>query len=605
LHPEQKSRIVSYKSNSKAQEKVIVDLKSISFKFGVLRFICMLAFLFSLYFFVTTSYLGFVGVTLFGAALFFYAVVKQTDVDAKIEYSQHLISIYENEVECITNFKNQYDAGRKYIVNDHPYSIDLDIFGPHSIYAIINRTKTIIGSDLLANFLSKHPDKKTIDKRNEAVLEIEHKLDWINGYLAKLLPFEGDEITSLTKNVKASLDIDFDFNNNKMIIAYQRLQPVIWIMLFILYFLNVPRIGDISIVLFIINLGLIGRNVKSVNRIQSKLSKTAKQLRSIKNGVDQILPEEWKSEEIIKDVKPLLNNSNNDAESIIRLNRIIEKLDSRLNLFAGPLLNGFLLWDIKVIDQLKHWKEGYESDVYQLISLVGKMEALASLANWGYNHPHYTYAQLNEDHLNIKAKDVYHPLIPFDENVPNDFNISKGEFISIITGSNMSGKSTFLRTIGINLILAFSGAKVAASSFQASILKVFTYMRIKDALEENVSTFKAELNRVELILKMLEQKEHAIYLIDEMLRGTNSYDKLNGSIAITKEILHKEGYAMIATHDIKLAELANSIERGIENYYFDIEFKGDELAFDYKVKEGICNSFNASFLLRQLGLKIE
>jgi DNA mismatch repair ATPase MutS len=169
----------------------------------------------------------------------------------------------------------------------------------------------------------------------------------------------------------------------------------------------------------------------------------------------------------------------------------------------------------------------------------------------------------------------------------------------------MSGKSTFLRTLGINMILSYSGTKVAADKFMTSLVQVVTYMRIKDVLEENVSTFKAELNRVKMMLDLLRSHTRCLFLIDEMLRGTNSKDKLEGSIAITKEILEYEGYAIIATHDLKLAEYGDGFPNEVNNFYFDISFEGKDLKFDYKIKEGICTSFNASFLLNQLGLDVE
>ena len=183
----------------------------------------------------------------------------------------------------------------------------------------------------------------------------------------------------------------------------------------------------------------------------------------------------------------------------------------------------------------------------------------------------------------------------------NSFELKPKDKVIIITGSNMSGKSTLLRTIGLNMILGYTGAKVAASYLSIPIVRIVTYMRIKDALEENVSTFKAELNRIKMILTVLEENNDAFILIDEMLRGTNSKDKLNGSIGITKKLLESNAYSMIATHDIKLAELGNEDDR-IANYYFDIDYKNGDLVFDYKVKSGICENFNASFLLGQLGI---
>ena len=232
------------------------------------------------------------------------------------------------------------------------------------------------------------------------------------------------------------------------------------------------------------------------------------------------------------------------------------------------------------------------------------MECLSSLATWSFNHPQYNYPNIHDQYLQIETEGIEHPLIPDNQNVSNDFTLRPADKVSIITGSNMSGKSTFLRTLAINMVLGYTGTKTAASSLSMPIVNIVTYMRIKDALEENVSTFKAELNRISMILEVLKTDKTAFIFIDEMLRGTNSKDKLNGSIGITKKLLSSDTYAMIATHDIKLAELGEK-DDNIANYFFDIDYKNGDLVFDYKLKEGICENFNASFLLGQLGIDTE
>jgi len=236
------------------------------------------------------------------------------------------------------------------------------------------------------------------------------------------------------------------------------------------------------------------------------------------------------------------------------------------------------------------------------LGIVGSVESVVSFAAWNFNNPENVNAEITESYFDLEGKALVHPLLTNAKAVRNDFFVTKGNFISIITGSNMSGKSTFLRTLGTNMVLGNCGAKVCASELKYSLVSIVTYMRIKDALEENVSTFKAELIRVEKILDLMEASTPVFILADEMLRGTNSNDKLLGSQAIIKRIAEQEVYGVIATHDLDLTEVNVP---GIKNYYFDISFENDELIFDYKIREGICQSFNASFLLRQLGLKVE
>jgi DNA mismatch repair ATPase MutS len=355
--------------------------------------------------------------------------------------------------------------------------------------------------------------------------------------------------------------------------------------------------------LFLFNLFFVGRYTKQTTYIQNSLSKSAKLLNSVANALQLILKEKWEAQSLFSQVE-IHQNTNNSSEthSIQILNKIINQLDYRLNLLVGVTLNGLLLWDLKILQNLNQWKHKEEKHVYHAIEMVGYFEAITSLAIWSYHHPHCNYPTFSEDEFKLIAKDIHHPLIPTENSIGNDFQIFPKKYISIITGSNMAGKSTFIRTIGINMVLAFAGTKPTAEHLECPIVNIVTYMRIKDALEENVSTFKAELNRIKLILDKINQGEKCFFLIDEMLRGTNSKDKLNGSIAITKKLLKQKAYTMIATHDIKLAELGETFPDEIKNYYFDIEYESDELVFDYKIKEGICNSFNASFLLKKIGI---
>ena len=320
--------------------------------------------------------------------------------------------------------------------------------------------------------------------------------------------------------------------------------------------------------------------------------------------LDCITERNWESQYIKAFLRDLHSGQKDDSKSrvLIELKMIIDLLDYRLNMIVSIILNIGLLWDIRVIRKLARWRNKNIGKTTAIFIAIGKFEALISLANWAFNHPNYIYPTVDDDHFHLSAQDVQHPLIPSAQSVANNLEVKSRDHVAIITGSNMSGKSTFLRTIGINMVLGNTGTKVASSHMSYSLASLITYMRIKDALEENVSTFRAELNRVKLILDKLKRKEKCFFLVDEMLRGTNSKDKLKGSIAITKKIIEEAGYSLIATHDITLAELSSKFPNDIKNYYFDIDYADGELQFDYKLKTGICENFNASFLLAQLGI---
>lgn len=534
---------------------------------------------------------------------FVIIVSRQTDVDNSIKLVEHKILICQNELDTLSQQSNLYYNGEKYHSESHINTSDLDVFGPSSLYGWINRAKTYRGLLLLSDWFSITPSMDDINGRREAIIELEKLTEWRIDFQSSLFKVENGVTTDISKILKHELDSDLSFSKNIVITYYIKFLPILWSILAVLYYQNVEIASSLAGGLFIVNLLIVGRYNKIITEIQNRLSKASAILSRISAGLDRILQQKWQSKLLYHRLKNHQNQTST-ANSILHLNQIIAALDYRMNLLVGVTLNGLLLWDLKIVGRLCDWKESEEEDLYDLIDIVGLFEALTSLANWAYNHPDYHYPTISNDRMDLKANEINHPLILKSESVANDFKIEKGDYIAIITGSNMAGKSTFLRTLGSNMVLAYTGTKVAAQNFECPLIKVVTYMRIKDVLEDNVSTFKAELNRIKLILDLIKEDDKVIVLIDEMLRGTNSKDKLQGSISITKKLLENQAYTIIATHDIKLAELATEINNGIKNYYFDIDYANDELVFDYKIKQGICQNFNASFLLKQLGIGV-
>ncbi|GLR17102.1 DNA mismatch repair protein MutS [Portibacter lacus] len=539
------------------------------------------------------------------AIIFFVqAVIRQQKYDKLVRKSEHLIWINENEISTIETFDNGYYDGEKFEQPHHLYTDDLDIFGANSMYSLINRAKTFNGIHYLSQLFLTLPTKKEIADRQSAILELEQKLDWRQDFANTLFEFVNGEKRDFAKEIDAELQLELNFVQGKVLNLYRKALPIIWLAVATLYFINIDIANIFASVFFMFNLVLTFRKVKETTHVQGRLSNASIMLRSYGDALDTIFSEQWTSPLLKTQVEKFKVSAEKDSSTKVlkQLQQIIEQLDYRLNFIPAIILNGMFLWDFRVLYKLVGWKEEHAGKLNELFEFVGEMEAFSGLANWSYNHPHYTMPTIEEEYFSLAAIDIKHPLIPSEENVGNDFSIQKGEYLNIVTGSNMSGKSTLLRTLGINMILGYTGTRVAAKSLSFPIVKLISYMRIKDILEESVSTFKAELNRIKMILDILKTDAQCFILIDEMLRGTNSRDKLIGSIGIAKRLLAEKTYSMIATHDIKLAELGLEIPEGIANYYFDIDYADGELVFDYKVKQGICENFNASFLLSQLGI---
>ncbi len=285
---------------------------------------------------------------------------------------------------------------------------------------------------------------------------------------------------------------------------------------------------------------------------------------------------------------------------------MINKLNARLNLVVGFILNSFLLWDIRQVIAIENWKKNNQQSLEEAFDVIAEFEALISLASLQINYPDWCFPKIAEGkEYTVAAKKIAHPLINMKSRVANDYELTDTFKIDIITGSNMAGKSTFLRTIGINTVLALCGAPVCAYSMQVSVVTILSYMRIKDSLNESTSTFKAELDRLQMLLAAVDSDAKIFFLIDEMLRGTNSVDKYLGSKAVIEQLISKKGVGMVATHDLQIAELEQKHPDYIRNFYFDIQVKEGEMLFDYKIKHGECKTFNASLLLKQIGINVE
>lgn len=221
-----------------------------------------------------------------------------------------------------------------------------------------------------------------------------------------------------------------------------------------------------------------------------------------------------------------------------------------------------------------------------------------------FNHPGWCFPEISEDFFTLSAVSLGHPLLKDTGRVPNDAVLEGTGKVMLVTGSNMAGKSTFLRTVGVNIVLAMAGSVVCAEKMTVSPTKIITSMRIADNMEENISTFYAELKKLEMILQQVRAHEKVFLLLDEILRGTNSHDRHAGSGAVIRQFLREDAVAILATHDLELTDMAKEFPGQVLNYHFDVQVRDEELYFDYKLKDGICTSMNASLLMRKIGIDV-
>lgn len=536
--------------------------------------------------------------------LFAFLVKMQSKFEVRKQYFTDLKTINENEISSLRDKKNIYSEGSVWINDQHIYSSDLDVFGKGSLFLLMNRCSTLLGNTKLAGWLNAHASSNIVRERQASVQELSVKIGWKQHFQAVLLfanQAKEDPVSKLFQYLKAS--------SEKPSIGLKRY--ITWIpaitLPFVVLSFFIPKLIIILILLGIINLLIVQYSSSQVEKTENLIGKAGKTLSQFSEAIKAIEEESWNSA-VCKQLAQKLKGQNNHklSNQIKHLSVLISRLDLRSGILIGFFLNVTIAWDVRQFFAIEDWKTKNEVDIEHAFDVIAAFEALISISSLQVNNPEWCFPTIiDHEQYTLTAKAIGHPLIKPAIRVDNDYVLHDELKIDIITGSNMAGKSTFLRTLGINTVLALCGAPVCAREMSLTCMTVFTYMRIRDSLNENTSTFKAELDRLRLLLEVLQKEGKVYFLIDEMLRGTNSVDKYRGSKAVIEKLIAEKAVGIVATHDLQIAHLEQKYPAYIRNFYFDIRVEGQEMQFDYKLKPGECKTFNASLLLKQLGIEVE
>jgi len=531
---------------------------------------------------------------------FAFVVRRQSKLDLEIDYKKQLLWVYQNEWNVLTGMANGYDHGKAFESELHPYTADLDIFGSASLFALINRCSTKSGNNLLAkNFSEKHTRDKIL-LRQEAIKEITDKIAETYSFRANLHGYDPDKIEQIKIQLKHQLGAQLEFVKSNFLRFYVKLVPYISVGLILAALLISTAFWKILALLFVIHTGwnvLLG---SKISKVFYTFGGSSNLLNGYASAILWTENQSWKSSYTLS----LLDSKIPVSKEIRGLSKIIQNFDARLNILVGGILNALLLWDLKCCISLDIWYKSSSKDVISALDHLGDFEELISLATTAYNQPDWVFPVITGQFA-LATTHIGHPLINEQVRVDNDFHLEAKPTVDIVTGSNMAGKSTFLRTLGINMILAYTGAPVCAKTMQLSVFSINTYMRIKDSLNESTSTFKAELNRLKMILDNVVKDKDTFVLIDEMLRGTNSRDKYLGSKVFIQKLITEKTPALFATHDLQLADLIIDHPETVRNFHFDIQITEGEMKFDYLLKHGPCKTFNAAILLKEIGLTLD
>ncbi len=515
-----------------------------------------------------------------------------------------LKTINQDEIKAIQGAFLDYGDGREFEDSDHTYTMDLSIFGNRSVFHFINRTTTSLGKKVLSDWLKIFPDNsqlKRIRNRQDAVQELSKKIDFRQNIQA-----HGKNIhDSLERlgSVRLLLKEPHCVLGNTILIFFIHLFPVLTLSAIVLVFFKFSWLIPVG---FALVQGLVNRIFrKRVNRLYKLTSQNFKVLSVYSKIIGEIESETFKSSTLIELQKHCFIKNRPASLYIKKLSSRLQFFEARSSKEIHFLMNNIFFWDLHCVYRIEKWKNDVKLDIDKWFDAVGQFEAISSLGNIGCNHPNWTMPELNDSEFILNAISVGHPLIPSSERVCNSIKLDGDTNIVIITGPNMAGKTTFLKTIGVNIVLALSGSPVCADVFQVSPLRVYTSMKVSDSLDKGLSLFYAELQRLKIVLQAILKKEPVFFLIDEMLKGTNELDRHSGAKALIRQLIEQSAQGMVATHDLELTKLERDFPGKIWNFHFDGYIEDDKLLFDYLLKKGICTSSNALELMKKIGIKIQ
>ncbi|MFV8379179.1 MutS-related protein [Flavobacterium sp. LB3R33] len=564
---------------------------------SVLRLFTIVLFLVSIYYYIKNSQIIFVVAAIFLFGLFVFLMRIHTKLLFEKQVNKALFDINDNEISYLERNKIPFENGQEFNDFHHPYAYDLDIFGEHSLFQNLNRTATFIGKKTFANQLLSILPNDEITRNHQAVKELTEKLDWRQEFLA-FAKVSNDNQSNYETLLKWST-----FNSkplSKMSVFISYFSPLLFLGFLIAYVVTSNTFfASVLSYLFVVNLMILGRFMKRIQAEVANSTNIDKTIHQYSLLLQKIENESFQSQKLIDLQQKLMFKKENASIHLKQLAGLFSNMDSISNFVTAIVFNGTFLFNLHVLKSLIQWKKDHAEALENWLEVIGEFEMLNSLANFSYNNPEFVYPTLNTN-FEIDFKDLSHPLLNEKTRIGNDVRFHPESFM-ILTGSNMSGKSTFLRSLGINMVLSGMGSPVCAKQANVHPLTVLVSMRLSDSLSDSESYFFAEIKRLKQIMDELENRP-AFVLLDEILRGTNSDDKRNGTIEVVKKVIGKKAVGAIATHDIEVCLTTNEYPNILTNKCFEVEIINNELHFDYKLRDGICKNRSATFLMKKMGV---
>ncbi|WP_420603334.1 MutS-related protein [Flagellimonas sp.] len=532
--------------------------------------------------------------TLFlGIAAFIFLVMRHNRLKYQQDLKTELIKRNKLELRVLNRDFHDLPEGKEFLDPEHWYGPDIDLFGRGSFYQYLNRTALASGSGVLAQILQSN-NIENIGRKQAAIQELAQKPEWRQEYGATATLVK----TEVPANKLIGWLTDYKPFVPKQMKVWAYIFSLISSVLIACYFIDLIS-GYWVFFAFVAGMGITGSFVKKINKLSANTSQIQSTFTQYSRLLSLIERQEFESGLLAQKREGIINQQQSSSGILKKFSKLLDRLDQRNNILVSLVLNGFFLRDLIICSEIEIWVDQHKTNVSKWFDTIAFYDAYNSLGNYAFNHKDHVYPTIVDHGKTLECKGVAHPMLDPKKAVRNDIAIAKDEFF-IVTGANMAGKSTFLRTVALQLVMANVGLPVCAQAATYSPIKLITSMRTSDSLADDESYFFSELKRLKFIVEQMDVDNYFIVL-DEILKGTNSTDKAVGSQKFIKKLVSLGGTGIIATHDLSLCEVAEKLD-SVSNYYFDANIVDGELFFDYQFKEGVCQNMNASFLLKKMGI---
>lgn len=520
----------------------------------------------------------------------------RSDIEELMAINQKGIKRFNGE------WRSFKDNGSEFIVSGHAYATDLDIIGKDSLYQWLNMCETPWGKkDLAKSLLYQNFSNDEIKSRQEAILELSKKVNFRHR-----LNLETKKLKGSQKQVNALANwgkIVEPLYQKKWFILLIKVLPLLTLLAIVFGPLMHKVSNNYAIVFLLCQIALLYKGRKHRASYLDSVYQSNKSIQKLK-GVFKVLEKHKHKSKLLEELRLQLFNNTKELPSkqIVGLSKIASNISNRKS-SVYFIINILLLWDYQCCVSLEKWKERYGGNLENWFEIIGKFESLSSIALMGHDHPDWIVPDVLDESAttDIKAEGVGHPLVG-SACVTNSIIFDKETPIVLITGSNMSGKSTFLRTIGINLVIAYSGGAVFAQSFSCQQMNLYSCMRVSDDLQNNISSFYGEILRIKMIIEKVKENQKVFFLLDEIFKGTNSIDRHIAAKAVIHNLNKYGAVGMVSTHDLELDVIEEESHGAVKNHHFEEGYKEGQITFDYTLKNGVSTTRNAIYLIKAAGI---